>query len=58
MRFVWFACLLISLLSAGYGVLGFLFATSAPQEGAVAAMACLGIIAPYVIARALSELRR
>jgi hypothetical protein len=57
-RFFWSVSLLTSLLGGLFGFVGMLAANGAPQEAAAAAIGCLIVIAPYVLARAVDELTR
>lgn len=54
--FVWVLSILASLAGGAFGVLGFLFAKSAPQEASAAAIGCLLVVAPYAIARGVQAI--
>ncbi len=57
-KFFYAMSVLSALLGGAFGSLEYLLATSAPQQGAAAAMACASAIVPYVIARSLDGLDR
>ncbi|MEQ1909227.1 MAG: hypothetical protein ABMA15_10420 [Vicinamibacterales bacterium] len=54
----WILVVLGALAAGVQAVDTFLSAESAPQQAAGAGMACMLAIVPYVLARAVSELRR
>jgi hypothetical protein len=54
----WVVSLLCALGAIYSGIVDLHNATSAPQQAAAAAIACLIAIAPYVLARSVSELIR
>jgi hypothetical protein len=57
-KLFWGVSTLASLVGGVGGLLMFGAASSAPQEAAAAAVACLVVIAPYTLARAVDELTR
>jgi hypothetical protein len=57
-RFFWVVSMAASVVAVVFGVGGVASANGAPQEAAVAAIACLIAIAPYCMARAVDELTR
>jgi hypothetical protein len=56
--FFWIVAQLSAVLGGLVGIGGSFLANGAPQEAAAAAMGCIIVIAPYVFARAVSELTR
>ena len=56
-KLAWVLTVLCSVLSAFVLIVGLDSAESAPQEAAVAAVACALVIIPYCFARAISELK-
>lgn len=57
-KLMWALCLLGSLVGVGYMGFTFALARSAPQEAAGMAVAMAFAVIPYVLARAVQELRR
>jgi hypothetical protein len=54
-KFLWLVALLGALAGGVVLLLGFLFASGAPQEAAAAGLACGLAVIPYVLARAANE---
>jgi hypothetical protein len=55
-RIAWGVALLVLLVAAADGFMGFQSATSAPQQAAAAAWGCFQVIVPYVLVRAFHEM--
>lgn len=54
----WVLSLLAAIGGGLIGLIGVTLAKSAPQEASAAAIGCLIVIAPYVVARGIQELTR
>lgn len=52
----WVLCLMFSIIAGLVLLAGLMTATSAPQQGAVAAIAVAIAVIPYCFAKAVSEL--
>lgn len=53
---VWTVCILLTSAACYLAYFHYELADSAPKQAVVAAVGCLGVMATYVIARALSEI--